>query len=105
MDLFTRRLIDSITEQEFDRKVMSLKATWDCLQPGFHSWFVKFETDLFKRHLIACVTKLARIDKHYCTNKVESTNDNINDWLGRSQFPGNKSENRRRICKSTTTGI
>ena len=64
---------------------MSLKATWDCLQPGFHSWFVKFETDLFKRHLIACVTKLARIDKHYCTNQVESTNDNINDWLGRSQ--------------------
>jgi hypothetical protein len=24
-------------------------------------------------------------DPHYCTNKVESTNDNINDWLGRSQ--------------------
>jgi hypothetical protein len=64
---------------------MSLKATWDCLQPGFHSWFVKFEAELFKRHLIVCVTKLARIDKHYCTNQVESTNDNIKDWLGRSQ--------------------
>jgi len=83
--IYEKGLIDSITEQEFDRKVMSLKATWDCLQPGFHSWFVKFEAELFKRHLIVCVTKLARIDKHYCTNQVESTNDNIKDWLGRSQ--------------------
>ena len=69
--IYEKGLIDSITEKEFDRSVMSLKATWDCLQPGFHSWFVKFEAELFKRHLIACATKLARIDKHYCTNQVE----------------------------------
>jgi hypothetical protein len=46
---------------------------------------VKFEAELFKRHLIVCVTKLARIDKNYCTNQVESTKDNIKEWLGRSQ--------------------
>jgi hypothetical protein len=69
--IYEKGLIDSITEKEFDRSVISLKATWDCRQPGFHSWFVKFEAELFKRHLIACVTKLARIDKHYCTNQVE----------------------------------
>jgi hypothetical protein len=49
--IYEKGLIDSITEQEFDIKVMNLKATWDCLQPGFHSWFVKIEAELFKRQM------------------------------------------------------
>lgn len=64
---------------------MNLKATWDCLQPGFHSWFLKYESDLFKRHLIAGVTNLAHVEKHYSTNQVESTNNHMKDWLGRSK--------------------
>ena len=83
--IYEKGLIDSNTEQEFDRKVMMMKATWECLQPGFHSWFLQFQAELFRKHLIACVTELARIDKHYSTNQVESTNDNIKDWLGRTQ--------------------
>lgn len=80
---YKKGLIDRVTTQEFDNKVMNLKATWDCLQPGFHSWFLKYEADLFKRNLIAGVTNLAHVEKHYSTNQVESTNNHTNDWLGR----------------------
>lgn len=78
-------MIDSVTTQDFDKKVMNFKATWDCLQPGFHSWFLKYESDLFKRHLIAGLTNLAHVEKHYSTNQIESTNNQMKDWLGRSK--------------------
>lgn len=64
---------------------MKLKATRDCLQHGFHSWFLKYESDLLKRHLIAGVTNHAHVEKHYSTNQVESTNNHMKDWLGRSK--------------------
>jgi hypothetical protein len=68
--IYEKGLIDSITEQKFDIKVMSLKATWDCLQPGFHSWFLKFEAELFKRHLIVCLTKLVLYSKIFLRSKM-----------------------------------
>lgn len=43
-------LIDSESKEEIDRKLMGLKAKWDCLLKGFHSWFVKYETQLLKAH-------------------------------------------------------
>ena len=50
----------------------------------FHSWFVKYEDDIFNAHLIKAVTKLARIENHFSNNRVESVNDNVKDWIGRS---------------------
>ena len=63
---------------------MDLKSTWDCLVPEFHSWFVKYEADLFKTNLIKEVTNLAQIDGHFSNNRTESVNNNVKDWLGRS---------------------
>jgi len=38
--LYEGGLIDSETSIEFDRRVRDFKPTWDCLVPGFHTWFV-----------------------------------------------------------------
>lgn len=42
------------------------------------------KSELFKAHLIAGITKLTQVSYHYSTNQVESTNNNVKDWLGRT---------------------
>jgi hypothetical protein len=73
--LYERGFIDSETSIEFDRRVRDFKPTWDCLVPGFHTWFVAYEADLFKSYLIKEVTDLA----HVCGSKhaylVESSSN------------------------------
>ena len=82
--IYERGLIDSTSTEEFDRGLMNVKVTWDCPLPQFHSWFVKYEADIFKAHLFKAFTKLARIENHFLNNRVESVNDNVKDWIGRS---------------------
>ena len=81
---YEKGLIDSETCMAFDRRLRDLKSTWDCLVPGFHTWFVSYEADLFKSHLIKEVTDLANVYKHFSNNRVESQNDNAKDWVGRA---------------------
>ncbi|KAK3087353.1 hypothetical protein FSP39_004988 [Pinctada imbricata] len=71
-------LIDSMERDDFDGKLMQLKATWDCLVPGFHQWFVDYEADIFKLHLIRGITKSALLDGHFTNNQTESINNNVN---------------------------
>lgn len=78
-------LIDSTTTASFDKKLMELKSTWDCLVPAFHSWFVKYETDVFKMHLIKEISTAAHLDDHFSNNRTESVNNNIKDWVGRNE--------------------
>ncbi|CAC5411844.1 unnamed protein product [Mytilus coruscus] len=54
--LYQKGLIDSETTSEFDSRLRDLKTTWDHLVPTFHA----------------------------CNNRVESTNNNVKDWVGRS---------------------
>jgi hypothetical protein len=82
--LYERGLIDSETSIEFDRRVRDFKPTWDCLVPGFHTWFVAYEADLFKSYLIKEVTDLAHVCGHFSNNRIESQNDNAKDWIGRA---------------------
>ncbi|KAK3087821.1 hypothetical protein FSP39_011070 [Pinctada imbricata] len=77
-------LIDSMERDDFDGKLMQLKATWDCLVPGFHQWFVDYEADIFKLHLIRGITKSALLDGHFTNNQTESINNNVKNWLGRT---------------------
>ena len=81
---YQKGLIDSLTVAEFDRRLRDLKTTWDCLVHNFHSWFVENESRLFKSHLIKEITNQANVEGHFSNNRVESTNDNVKDWVGRS---------------------
>ena len=81
---FERGLIESETSMEFDRRVRDFKPIRDCLVPGFHTWFVAYEADLFKSHLIKEVTDLANVCRHFSNNRIESQNDNAKDWIGRA---------------------
>lgn len=83
--IYEKGLIDCTSTFDFHKKkLMDLKSTWDCLVPEFHSWFVKYEADLFKTNLIKEVTNLAQIDGRFSNNRTESVNNNVKDWLGRS---------------------
>jgi hypothetical protein len=55
------------------------------LVPGFYTWFVRYQADLFKRHLIAEVTTQARLWTSFNNNRIESINNNLKDWVGRSR--------------------
>lgn len=61
---------------EVDRRVRDFKPTWDCLVPGFHTWFVAYEADLSKSYLIKDV---AHVCRQFSDNRIESQNDNAND--------------------------
>ena len=59
-DIFGRRkrftekengLIDSNCVSEFDKSCRDMKGTWDYLVSGFHSWFIKYEAEFFKKTL------------------------------------------------------
>ncbi|CAC5417023.1 unnamed protein product [Mytilus coruscus] len=65
-------------------RLRDLKTTWDHLVPTFHAWFVSNESEKFKSHLIKAVTDQAQLDGHFSNNRVESTNNNVKDWVGRS---------------------
>ncbi|CAC5410623.1 unnamed protein product [Mytilus coruscus] len=82
--LYQKGLIDSETTSEFDSRLRDLKTTWDHLVPTFHAWFVSNESEKFKSHLIKAVTDQAQLDGHFSNNRVESTNNNVKDWVGRS---------------------
>ncbi|CAC5417325.1 unnamed protein product [Mytilus coruscus] len=41
-------------------------------------------SEKFKSHLIKAVTDQAQLDGHFSNNRVESTNNNVKDWVGRS---------------------
>ena len=76
-------LIDSMSNTEFDGKLMRLNATWECLCPGFHEWFLRYEAESFKLHLIRGITQSAHLEGHFTNNQTESVNNNVKDWLGR----------------------
>ena len=78
-------LIDSMSADFFDNQLKEYKPTWDCLVPGFYTWFVRYQADLFKRHLIAEVTTQARLWTSFNNNRIESINNNLKDWVGRSR--------------------
>ncbi|CAC5408697.1 unnamed protein product [Mytilus coruscus] len=82
--LYQKGLIDSETTSEFDSRLRDLKTTWDHLVPTFHAWFISNESEKFKSHLIKAVTDQAQLDGHFSNNRVESTNTNVKDWVGRS---------------------
>lgn len=65
------------------RKLMGLKPSWDYLQQyNFHSWFLKYETEEQK------LQNWLRLVPVIFTNQVETANNNVKDWLGRSnKFP------------------
>lgn len=65
------------------RKLMGLKASCDYLQQyNFHSWFLKYETEEQK------LQNWLRLVPVIFTNQVETANNNVKDWLGRSnEFP------------------
>lgn len=65
------------------RKLMGLKASCDYLQQyNFHSWFLKYETEEQK------LQNWLRLVPVIFTNQVETANNNVKDWLGRSnKFP------------------
>lgn len=61
------------------RKLMGLKASCDYLQQyNFHSWFLKYETEEQK------LQNWLRLVPVIFTNQVETANNNVKDWLGRS---------------------
>ena len=80
--VYEEGLIDCESSVEFDRRLVSLKGTWDFLVSEFHAWFLQYEAGLFKTHLIKEVTDLAKIEHQYSNNSRESINDNVKDWLG-----------------------
>ncbi|CAC5387951.1 MAD2 [Mytilus coruscus] len=82
--LYQKGLIDSETTSEFDSRLRDLKTTWDHLVPTFQAWFVSNESEKFKSHLIKAVTDQAQLDGHFSNNRVESTNNNVKDLVGRS---------------------
>ena len=81
---YEKGLIDSQTASEFDQNLKDFKATWDSLIPSFHTWFVQYEAELFKRHLITEVTCLANLEGPFNNNRTESINNNLKNWIGRA---------------------
>lgn len=62
------------------------KGTWDYLVPGFHTWFIRYQSDLFKLYLIREVCRKANINGRFSNNRIESMNDNIKDWVERKKM-------------------
>lgn len=89
LDIFGRKfgtlyeigLIDSESSSLFDKKLMDLKATWDYLVPGFHTWFVRYQADTFKRHIIREVCSKALVKGRFSNNRIESIHRKLKDWF------------------------
>jgi len=92
-DIFGRRsgsikengLIDSECTSEFDKSCRDMKGTWDYLVSGFHSWFIKYEAEFFKKHLIRQVCDRANITGTFSNNRIESVHKVVKDWIGRKE--------------------
>jgi hypothetical protein len=48
-----RRGLPTLSADFFNNQLKEYKATWDCMVPGFYTSFIRYQADLFKRHLIA----------------------------------------------------
>ncbi|CAC5423634.1 MAD2 [Mytilus coruscus] len=82
--LYQKGLIDSETTSEFDSRIRDMKTTWDHLVPTFQAWFVSNDSEKFKSHLTKAVNDQTQLDGHFSNNRVESTNNNVKDLVGRS---------------------
>ena len=83
---YEQGLIDCESIDDFDRRVKDFKGTWDYLVPGFHTCFIRYQSDLFKLYLIREVCRKANINGRFSNNRIESMNDNIKDWVERKKM-------------------
>jgi len=77
-------LVDAFSENDFLTKLTSLSDKWDAIAPGFHEWFMKTESEVFKNNMIAPVREKAQLGSpppKYTTNANESKNFVVKDWL------------------------
>ena len=62
---------DADDEDDYDAKLESFKAVWDDLVPGFHAWFDKNRSKLFKDCLIVSARQALGIEGRFTTNGLE----------------------------------
>lgn len=75
-------LVDSVSEEDLDRQLSSLKVKWDSAEeefnspPEFHTWCLEFSRDGMAKLMIRPVRGKAGIGsppEPYYTNDIEST--------------------------------
>ena len=91
-DVFVEGLVDSVSEEEFDRKVATLGAKWNEIEssssqvsPGFHSWFVRYKADSIKSTMLKPVREQAGLGcppEQFTTNQSEAINSVIKNQVG-----------------------
>lgn len=64
-------LADADDEDDYDAKLERFKAVWDDLVPGFHAWFDKNRSKLFKDCLIVSARQALGIEGRFTTNGLE----------------------------------
>ena len=69
--LLQHGLADADNEEDYDEKLESFKAVWDDLVPGFHAWFDKNRSKLFKDCLIVSARQALGIEGGFTTNGLE----------------------------------
>ena len=91
---FEEGIVDSDDVEEFDARVQSIRSTWEerIGKKGttFHDWFVKYKSNLMKKHLL----KPVRIDaglgnppSRYVSNRVECVNSLLKRETERKESP------------------
>ena len=65
-------LADAIDEEDFDIKIDSIRYIWEELSPGFHEWFVKNRSQMFKDCLILSSREKLGITKRFSTKALEA---------------------------------
>lgn len=91
-DVFVEGLVDSVSEEEFDRKVAMLSAKWSEIEStssqvssGFHSWFVRYKADSIKSTMLKPVREQAGLGcppEQFTTNQSEAINGVIKNQVG-----------------------
>ena len=64
-------LADAEDEDDYDAKLASFKCVWEELAPGFHSWFDKNRSKLFKECLVMSSRQSLGIEGRFTTNGLE----------------------------------
>eukprot|EP00112_Aurelia_sp_Birch-Aquarium-sp1_P016153 Seg3637.1 transcript_id=Seg3637.1/GoldUCD/mRNA.D3Y31 product="hypothetical protein" protein_id=Seg3637.1/GoldUCD/D3Y31 len=64
-------LVDADDAADFNAKLTSLKEVWDSVLPGFHDWFAKRRSDMFKETIVEAAKDRMGLEQNFFNNRLE----------------------------------
>ena len=88
-DVFVEGLVESVSEEKFDRKVATVGAKWNEIEssssqvsPGLHSWFVRYKAESTMLKPVREQAGLGCPPEQFTTNQSEAINGVIKNQVG-----------------------